>query len=489
MKQTGKIKVIIGVLLSVFLLLGVVACGNTADILSKETGTTTQEQGETETTSKPTEVISSETISTESVSTEQAETEPATKDVLISESEPEVEVEDEPIVYPAEDYITTEDIELDLEKAVYHIGKNVYVPGNVAEITNATMNVIEQTAGLSFEANPEVIEFFSDFTDGKTHIFISKELLYTGTEWYTGLDSSEFGEAYAVGGMVWAAPGNFLLGNSSAIIHEFCHALMCRQSPWYYGVTLAEGFAEYTTYLVLQEMEEKYPELAVYFNESTGCINNMYMEYEELYKQPMEYWLDNSYEYAGNGSYAVGFRFMAYLNAVYGDYNRWILKYEEEYPYKDKEQIDDKSPVEQRIAVLKATYGEDVLDNFYPWLKEHENDFAEQPGKFVDISDLQKLNIYPECNALCSEIVLDYIKYNNLYISLDYTRKYIEEYKGMDASKLVMITSDVMEVHLYHGDGSYTQVTTDGEPISLEGIVGFKLVGEGVVNKLEIRGF
>ncbi len=485
MKQMRKRKIIISALLLVFLLFGVVACGDAVEATTETTETTTQEQLATGTIPESAETISTEIISTESISTKQTET----GDVTIQEAEPEVEDEEEPIVYPAEDYITTEDIVLDLEKAVYHIGKNVYVPGNVADITNATMNVIEQIAGLSFEENPEFIEFFSDFTDGKTHIFINRELFYSGQEWYTGLDSSEFGEAYAVGGMVWAAPGNLLLGNNGTIIHELCHALMCRQSPWYHGVTLNEGFAEYTTYLVLLEMEEKYPELVIYFNESTSNINNMYMEYEELYKQPMEYWLDNSYEYAGNGSYAVGFRFMAYLNAVYGDYNSWILKYEEEYPFMDKDQIDDKSPVEQRIAILKQTYGEDVLDNFYPWLMAHESDFAEQEGKFIDISNLHELNVYPEYNAIYSKLILDSIKYKDLYINLEYARKYIEEYKGGDASKLVLLTSDVMEVALYHADGSYTQVTTGREPISLEGIIGIKLVGEGTVNRLEISGF
>lgn len=384
------------------------------------------------------------------------------------------------------DYITTEDIELNLEKAVYHIGENVYVPGNLESNTNKAMNVIEQISGLSFEVNEYPSE---EFTDGKTHIFINRDLLLTGAEWYTGLESNEFGSAFEANGIVWAAPGDLFLGNSYTIIHELCHALMWRQSPWYHGTTLNEGFAEYTTYLVLLEMEEKYPELAICFEESSAPINNMYMSYDELYEQSFEYWFENSYEYAGNGNYAVGFRFMAYLHDVYGDYTSWIVNFEKEYPFKNKNQIDDESALEQRITILKQTYGDDVLDNFYPWLKEHENDFAEQTGKIVDISDLQEINIYPRYDAIQQKLFLDYIKYNNLYINLEPAKKYIEEYKGMNASKLVLWIPEKMEVHLYHIDGSCTQTTTDGNSISLEGISGVKLVGEGTVERLEISGF
>lgn len=384
------------------------------------------------------------------------------------------------------DYITTEDIELDLEKAVYHIGKDIYVPDKLESNTNKAMNIIEQISGLSFEVNDYPSE---EYTDGKTHIFINRDLLLTGAEWYTGLESNEFGSAFEANGIVWAAPGDLLMGNSYTIVHELCHALMARQSPWYHGVLLNEGFAEYTTYLVLCEMEEKHPELAVCFEKSSAPINNMYMSYDELYEQSFEYWFENSYEYTGNGNYAVGFRFMAYLHDVYGDYTGWIIDFEKEYPFKDRNKIDDQSTLEQRFAILKQTYGDDVLDNFYPWLKEHENDFAEQTGKIVDISALQEINIYPRYDAIQQKLFLDYIKYNNLYINLEPAKKYIEEYKGMDASKLVLWMPEKMEVHLYHIDGSCTQMTTDGNSISLEGISGIKLVGEGTLGRLQVSGF
>lgn len=482
MKQMRKRKIITGVFLLVFLMFGVVACGDAADTATE---TMTQEQLTTETQSEQTETISSEIMSTETVETEPAETE-----TVSSEPDPIVEPEQELAVSSKEDYITTEDTVVDLEKAVYHIGKNIYVPAGILESnTNRAMDVIEQISGLSFEVNSHFLEDSSEFTDGKTHIFVTRKQLYSGSEWYTGLDSNEFGSAYEAGGMVWAAPGDLLLGNDYTLIHELCHALMYRQSPWYHGVLLNEGFAEYTTYLVLLEMEEKYPELSVCFAESKTSVNNMYMNYEELYNQPFEYWFENTYEDAGNGNYAVGFRFMAYLHDVYGDYTGWILKYEEEYPFMEKEQIDDASSLERKLAILKQTYGEDVLDNFYPWLMTHESDFAEQEGKFIDISNLHELNVYPEYNAIYSKLILDNIKYNDLYINLEPARKYIEEYKGGDASKLVMSTSEIMEVYLYLADGSYTPVTTGGEPISLEGISGIKLVGEGTLHRMEISGF
>ncbi len=393
-----------------------------------------------------------------------------------------------PTPLPSEDFITTGETVVDVGSAVCHIGENVYVPADFGNVTNLMMNIAEKVSGLRFDGDGYCAK---KSMEKKPHIYITRENLYAGTDWYTGWDTSELGSAYAFSSEAWIAPGDFLLGNSYTLIHELSHVLMWRQSKWYHETTLSEGFAEYTTYLTLLELEEKYPEAAVYFNKSINPVNNMDTSYHELYKQPIEYWFDNYFEYAGNSNYTIGFRFMAYLHDVYGDYSSWILNFREQYPFEDRNQINDVSPVEYRIAVLKQTYGDDVLDNFYPWLKEHESDFEVDYNKVIDRSGLQEMNLYPAYNAFEEKMVLEDILYKDLLIHLEPAKKYIGEYKGRDISKLVLECVQPLVVNLFHEDGSSTQITMgpEREPVSLDGVNSIQLVGEGTLYRLEFNGF
>lgn len=389
-------------------------------------------------------------------------------------------------VLPKGNYITTEGTVVEIDSVVYHIGSNIYVPDSIESLSNVAIGVMEQVSGLQFDGNDN---YLVNRIDKKSHIYITRDNLYAGMDWYTGWDSNELGSAYANDNNVWLAPGDLLLGNSYTIIHELAHVLMWRQSQWYHEKTLNEGFAEYTAYLTLLEMEEKHPEAAVYFDKSTSSVNSMNMSHEDLYKQPIEYWLNHPFEDGGNGNYSIGFRLMAYLQDVYGDYSSWIANFDKQYSFKDREQTDNVSPVEHRIAILKQTYGEDVLDNFYPWLKAHEDYFEVDYFKVIDRSGLQNMNLYPRYNSFEERMVLEDIKYKDLYINLEPARKYIGEYKGRDISKLVLESLYPLAVNLYKADGSFTQITIEDEPVSLEDITGIQLVGEGTLKRLEISGF
>lgn len=414
-----------------------------------------------------------------------------------------------------EDYITTEPISVDTGTLVFDIGENVYVPGSLPEMGKIISAEMEKATGLNFDGAGYGRDYFPD---GKVHVNISRDRLYVGKDWYTGLPTSEVGNAHADPvEHVFISPGEFLLGHGYAIVHELAHVLMFRQSEWSHSQLLNEGFAEYTTFLVLSDLEKTNPQAAFYLDESTNCVENMWIDdYDKLFERPIEYWFENTFEYAGNANYAVGFRFMAYLHEMYGDYGKWIPAFEQQYCYKYSTVGSNTSTVERQIEVLKATYGEDVLDNFYPWLKENLERF-EPDIHYLHVRDLTsagEINWYPGFNAHESVAEIDNLKYKDLYIDLEPMRKYLSEYKQHDSSDLLLVTSEPVEVSLHRADGTCTTVMTNSqkleEPITiaqwsrecawsylytttdmvlpLDGISYIKLVGEGELELMQIIG-
>ena len=398
-------------------------------------------------------------------------------------------------VYPFSDadYITEEAVSVDTGTLVFDIGENVYVPGNLAGMAESLACAMEKVSGLDFDGAGYAK---SAFSDGKVHIKVSRDCLYAGNpehSWYTGLQTSEQGSAYAgAWEHVELSPGDLFLGNGYAIVHELGHMLMYRQSEWHHSQLLNEGFAEYTTYLTLKELEKTDPETAMYLDRATYAIANMEIyDYEKLYEQPPEYWFENTFEYSGNGNYVVGFRFMSYLQDVYGDYSKWITAFEEEHNFREESGYNDQSSVKQQIEVLKSAYGSDVLEGFYPWLKEHTDLFEASLhwDGFVDRTAAEKMNLYPVFNALESRAKLERFAYNDLYINLEPLRKYIGEYKQYDTSDLMLVTSEPVEVRLYQPDGTFTTVMSDSQNgIPLEGISYIKLMGNHQLYRIEIVG-
>ena len=394
---------------------------------------------------------------------------------------------EEPYLFSSGDYITTEAVSIDTGTFVYDIGPGIYVKGDLQEITDTIVPLMEQFTGLDFDGAGYARR---NFPDGKIHIRVTRDNLYVGQDWYQGSNDSEVGNAY--GGSdehVVVSPGDLYLGNST-IIHEASHVLMYRQSKWSYGQLLDEGISTYTTYLVEKELEKTNAEISFYIGSSTNSINNMLIfDYNKLYEQPLEYWFENTFDYSLNANYAIGFRFMTYLHEVYGNYTEWILNYEEQYPAKKYAQYSNNAPVDRRISILKATYGDDVLDNFYPWLKENQNRFNEVTAlrHYADLTTADSVNLYPTFNALESRAYMEFFKYKDLYINLEPVRSYVGEYKQQDCSNLMLRTTQPTTVKLFRSDGSYTIVITDSK-IPLDGISYIQLVGEGSLALLEIIG-
>lgn len=391
---------------------------------------------------------------------------------------------EEPFLFSGECSITTQQLSIDTGTLVFDIGPNIFVPANVEQTAHLIAVTMEEVSGLCFDGAGYVN---TQFPDGKVHVTVSRDMLYNNEDWYSGRKNSEQGAAYASAfEHACVSPGDLFLGYSYAAIHELGHVLMYRQSEWTHSQLLTEGFAEYTTYLVLRQLYENQPETAIYFDSIYQCLVNIALDNDlALYDQPLEYWFENIYEYAGNGNYAVGFRFMAYLHSVYGDYGKWIPAFEEQYSFRSNTTYSDLSATEQQIAVLKATYGDDVLDNFYSWLKENGDRFHARTADPLDLTNTNEIRFYPLFNAVESKIQLQKFNYEDLYVSIDSIRMYLGDYKQLDTSDLKLKLSGKVGVNLYQADGSYTTVLYDS-PISLENVSYIKLLGAGTLNSMEI---
>ena len=396
---------------------------------------------------------------------------------------------EEPVAFRDDDYITDSYISIDTGSAVLDIGPGIYVRGDIADKIETVLSTIEAVSDLDFDGMGYGKEIYQD---GKIHVTAGRDNLYAGLDWYQGSAYSEVGSASAsLAAHVFISPGDLLISPSYAVVHELSHVLMYRQAGWAHCQLLTEGFAEYTTYLTLKSFEENDPSVLVSLGIPTDCINNMTLITEGLYEHPIEYWFENTIDasYSLNSNYTIGFRFMSYLDEVYGDYTKWVLKFNEMYPYAGNGEW-NVSPVDQQFAVLKATYGDDVLDGFYPWLKNNEAKFKRNNSPFMDIEGVDAINWYPTFDALTSSVrLLPRFAYKDLYINVETVRKYLSEYKNCDISDLQLkIGERTAIVNLYRADGSYTTVR-GGRDVSLEEISYIKLVGEGYLSQLEIVGF
>ena len=392
------------------------------------------------------------------------------------------------------DYITDQAVSVDTGTVVFDIGENIFVPGHLEKAAQSLVAALEKVSGQNFDGTGDYAR--GSFSDGKVHVNTSRDMLYAGNpehSWYMGLQTSEVGSVQASASRhVEVCPGDLFLGNEYAIAHELSHMLMFRQSEWSHCKLLNEGFAEYTTYLALKELEETEPEIAVYMGSASQAVFNIFIDdYAKLYEQPLEYWFENTFEHAGNGNYAIGFRFMSYLHDVYGDYGKWIDAFEETYSCRQNGGYNKESSVAKQIEVLKATYGADVLDGFYPWLKTNLDRFdsAKASNDLTDRTALEKINLYPEFNAFESRAILSKMECTDLYINLEPMRQYIGEYKQCDVNNLELITSGPAEVRLYRADGTFTTAKSAyNKGISLDGISYIKLMGTNKLGFVEIIG-
>ena len=383
-------------------------------------------------------------------------------------------------------FITEAEVSIDTGSAVIDLGANVYVRGDLATKTEEIVAALEKVSGLDFDGNGYGRELHSD---GKVHISATRDLLYVD-EGYEGSPHSETGSAYAERtGHAHVSPGDLLICGDYAVLHELSHVLMFRQQGWAHSQLLNEGFAEYTAYLAIKELQAADPSYAVSLGAASRPIQNMEMDALKMYEKPLEYWFDNVFTHSANVNYSIGFRFMAYLDDVYGDYAAWVSAFYESDPYSAETTTTDLSTTEQQITVLKATYGNGVLRGFYPWLKEHSGRFTVNHTEQIDLRGAKTVNWYPTFNAIESKVALENFSYRDLYVNVETARKYLADYKNCDVSALALKASAPVTVNFYRADGSFITVFLENTPVSLDGVSYIKLVGEGELGSLEIIGF
>ena len=382
-------------------------------------------------------------------------------------------------LFASNSYITNKATIIETEHFKFEIDENVFVPGYLEEYIEIIYDTLETVSGLSF--HNEV------YNPGKIVIEVAKP-------YNEKFPESELGGAYAYskGATIHICAGDLLLGNTYTITHELSHILQYSQSSWHYSQVYVEGFAEYTSHKAAKYLEDNNIVAAYLVGPSYSHINNMEI-HGDLYSQTIEYWIENPKEASSisfNSAYAVGFRLMSYLDDVYGNYSNWIKYYETVNPYHKNKYVDQEVTLTNQLKAMKVTYGDNVLNNFYSWVKVNESKFARQDSSIYDLSALEEVIIYPEFNAVGDTTTLsDYVfKYNNLLINIEEARNYLKYYKNRDVSNLKLKLQTSKQVALYNENKELILNEVDDEFL-LDGVSYIKLVGEGTLGAMYKKGF
>ena len=384
-------------------------------------------------------------------------------------------------------YITEKPTKLEVGPMVVTLDEGIYVPGNLESNLKKIINALETVSGLSY-----------------TDASISKEPVRMQVSKveptpFDGLMSEgELGSAWASSGSdrtLEISSGDLLLGNSYAMLHELSHTLFYSHGNQAYPDMLIEGFAEYNCYKAVKYLEKHEPSLAYAIDNSEACQYNMSINSpEQIYAQEPEYWLENNFpfEYAMNGHYALGFRFMAYLDNVYGDYSKWLLQLNE-IGY---DEIADTT--KRHIEAFTRAYGENVLDGFYEWMQKNEDLFVDifADSTDYDMTGADSITLYPsfffqDCCTNLADNGSDVV-YNNLFIDLEECKKYLSSYKNrsIDDLELYVEFSEGDEViELFDVCGNSIGTLTDPYYIELDDVSFVLLKGSGKVSTFEITGY
>lgn len=373
--------------------------------------------------------------------------------------------------------ITTQNTVLETEHFTFEIDSNVYVPGYLKEYIEIIYDALESVSGLEF--------YNEHYNHDKITIEVEKVRKDESPE-------TEHAGAYAYskGATIHVSSGDLLLGNSYAITHELSHILMYSQSSWTYSQVFVEGFAEYTSYKATKFLEENNMNVAKTLEDSKSHINNMDIR-GNIYSKTIEYWIEHpeeALEISPNGAYAVGFRFMSYLDNIYEDYSAWTHYYEQKNPYYlNGGYTSQRTSLQEQYNAMEHTYGEAVLDGFYGWLKINEEILFADPlnenNNLYDMTTLEYSYIYPYFYYSGNRISMTKFykfSYNNLYVGIDETRNYLQNYKNKDVSNLRLKLEHEVEVELYDSNNSLIETKIDDE-FSLIGVSYIKLVGEGTL--------
>ncbi len=356
--------------------------------------------------------------------------------------------------------VTTEHIKL-------NIPANVYIPYDLVDNINTVTSTMELASGLKFEGSR----------------YYANEFLDVNVEKYT--DSlNERGPLHDDNDECNIASGDLLLFDT--FIHELTHSLQLNQSNWHYCELITEGFAAYTTYKTQKHIEAYSPEISVIVGASGNTLAENYeLNYDELFSHSFGYWFENGFNFESNETVHLGFRFMWYLDEVYGNYSKWITAYENEnWAFVA---FSNQLPIEEQIRAFKSAYGDDVFDGFYSWFTSNENLFKKsQP---IDLRDVEKIQLYP--NFAYDEIFYEIsgaITYNDLFIDIDAGKRYIAEYKAQNIDGMMLDITEGVVVELYDSEGRLlkTPITSNAELIPLDDVSFIKLVGEGIAHEIKI---
>jgi hypothetical protein len=374
--------------------------------------------------------------------------------------------------------VTTAPVVLESEHLRLHIPANVFLPDGLTEELDRITSIMEAVSGLSFDGDPR-------YAADLTKVTVEKD----------NTTESELGVAYATVDGAVISSGDVL--RLYALVHECSHLLQLRQSPHYYCLWAMEGISTYTTYKTQLYVQEHHPDLT----ESVGTANESLVtyavrDYEKLYEYPITYWMENDFAYAESGLYSIGFRFMHYLDVVYGDYTSWILVGEEMYP-SDAVGAASQLTTDEQIAVFRHAYGEGVFEGFYGWLRENEDAFSNR--EHLDLRGAESFNLYPVFAYGSSwytmhALAFGYgsVAYADLFVGLESGVQYLTEYKGKNADGLCLRVNPGVTLRFYDSTGHLLRLVTvaDGDPpLPLDGVSFLELVGEGELTRFLIQGY
>lgn len=365
--------------------------------------------------------------------------------------------------------ITSEPIELFSEHFHVSIDAGVYVPGDLMERWEGIYRAMETVSGIRFE-------------DGAYARKIEVRCRANETS-----EEGEFYVPVAYQNQIDLYPADLLANGSDAILHEMSHTLNYfyhEASEDWESRLMAEGFAEYTSYQTAKWLEENDPALAYAVGPSQQILYNVALEDEEtLYTEELSHWMKEPYPYSGNPGYSEGLRFMAYLERVYGNDTAWMTALDQTAKGKR---------VEREVSALKASYGEDVLDGFYPWLKENSAlfDYGDMDAP-VDLRGVQQVTLYPTFNRLENVARLSgrSVRYSDLYVDLSQAMLYLRDYKGKDVSAAQLKVDCLTTVDVFDANGNLLTTIDKEGVIPMDGVAYVRLNGIGTLYGLDLIGW
>ena len=130
--------------------------------------------------------------------------------------------------------------------------------------------------------------------------------------------------------------------------------------------------------------------------------------------------------------------------------------------------------VEREVSALKASYGEDVLDGFYPWLKENSAlfDYGDMDAP-VDLRGVQQVTLYPTFNRLENVARLLYLR----------------DYKGKDVSAAQLKVDCLTTVDAFDANGNLLTTIDKEGVIPMDGVAYVRLNGIGTLYGLDLIGW